>query len=81
MNNSDGLQCKDEERIPNGVFQFAFSNFQNSSFAVLAANHLLVPVANCIVIETVSNIAPNLFPFTNTMSATNSRRFCTVRSP
>jgi hypothetical protein len=66
--------------LGDGVFQFAFSNFQNSFFTVLSTTDLFLPVTNWTIVGTASNIAPNLFQFTDTQ-ATNSQRYYTVRSP
>jgi sugar lactone lactonase YvrE len=65
----------------NGVFQFAFSNFANSSFTVLSTGNLLLPMSNWTAIGPASNIGPNLFEFTDTNPPTDSQRFYRVRSP
>jgi hypothetical protein len=64
----------------NGVFQLAFGDTQSSSFTVLSTTNLLLPVTNWSVVGTASNIAPNLFQFTDTQ-ATNSQRYYRVVSP
>jgi len=64
----------------NGVFQFAFGNTQSASFTVLSATNLSLPLSNWTVVGTASNIAPELFEFTDPQ-ATNPQRFYRVRSP
>lgn len=66
---------------PNGVFQFAFSNFQNSTFTVLSSTNMLLPVTNWAAIGTASNIGPNFFQYTDTNAPTDSQRFYRIRSP
>jgi hypothetical protein len=64
----------------NGVFQFAFGDTQNTSFTVLSATNLSLPLSNWTVVGSASNIGPDLFQFTDPQ-ATNTQRFYSVRSP
>ena len=64
----------------NSTFQFAFSNFQNSSFTVLSTTNLMLPVSSWTLVGTASNIAPDYYQFTDTQ-ASGPQRFYRVRSP
>ncbi|HEV7926887.1 MAG TPA: BACON domain-containing carbohydrate-binding protein [Verrucomicrobiae bacterium] len=64
-----------------GVFQFAFADTQNSTFTVLSTSNLSSPLSNWAVTGTASNIAPNLFQFTDTNPATDLQRYYYLRSP
>jgi hypothetical protein len=65
----------------NGAFQFAFGNSENVSFTVLASTNLSLPLTNWSVIGTASNIAPELFEFTDPDASNNAQRFYGIRSP
>jgi hypothetical protein len=68
--------------LGNGTFQFAINNnTPGASFTVLSTTNLALPLADWTVVATASNIASNLFQFTDATPATNSQRFYTVRSP
>jgi hypothetical protein len=70
-------------RLGNGAFQFAFSNFSDISFSVLATTNLESPL------NLWSNLGAALeipvgsgqFQFTDPQSTNNAKRFYRVRSP
>jgi hypothetical protein len=65
----------------NGALQFAFGDTQNSSFTVISATNLFLPLSNWTVVGTASNIAPELFEFTTQPATNEPQRYYTVRSP
>ena len=68
--------------LPNGHFQFSFTNnspVTNLTFTVLSTTNVTAPLTNWTVVGTASNIAPNLFQFTDPQPA-SSQRYYSVRS-
>jgi hypothetical protein len=66
--------------LPNGAFQFSFTN-QGSSFTVLSATDVSLPLSNWTVVGSPSNVAPGVFQFTTSPAANDAQRFFRVRSP
>jgi streptogramin lyase len=67
--------------LENGVIQFAFTNAESASFAVLSTTNLLLPLSNWTVIGSASNIAPESFEFTDLQATNDTQRFYRIRSP
>jgi DNA-binding beta-propeller fold protein YncE len=63
----------------NGMF-LAFGT-PESSFTVLFATNLIMPVSDWTILGTASNIGPSLFEFTDTNVPSYSQGFYRVRSP
>src|SRR5262249_29676537 len=66
--------------LPNGAFQFSFTN-QGASFTVLSATNVSLPLSNWTVVGAPSNVAPGVFQFTTSPATNDSQRFFRVRSP
>jgi hypothetical protein len=67
-------------RLPNGAFQFGFSNVSGASFSSFATTNLSIPSSSWTPLGNVNEVAPGHFQFTD--SATNlPQRFYQVRSP
>lgn len=67
-------------KLPDGSFQFGFSNVAGASFSAFATTNLSIPSGNWNLLGSANEIAPGHFQFTD--SATNlPQRFYQVRSP
>jgi hypothetical protein len=66
--------------LPNGSFQFSFTN-QGASFTVLSATNVSLPLSNWTVVGAPSNVAPGVFQFTTLPATNDAQRFFRVRSP
>ena len=66
--------------LPNGAFQFSFTN-QGASFTVLSSTNISLPLSNWTVLGSPSNVAPGVFQFTTSPATNDARRFFRVRSP
>jgi sugar lactone lactonase YvrE len=69
------------QMLQNGVVQFAFTNDETASFTVLSTTNLFLPMSNWTVIGSASNIAPQLFEFTDSQLTNSAERFYRIRSP
>ena len=68
--------------LPDGHFQLSFTNnspVTNLTFTVLSTTNVAAPLTNWTVVGTASNIAPNLFQFTDPQPA-SSQRYYSVHS-
>jgi hypothetical protein len=63
--------------LPNGAFQFAYSNSDGRTFSVFASTNLF----DWTPIGTATQIAPNSFQFTDQNATNIPRRFYQLRSP
>jgi len=68
-------------RLPNGDFQFAFSNTNCATFTVLATTNMALPLSNWTVLGSVPEISPGQFQFTDPQATNSAQRFYRVRSP
>ncbi len=66
--------------LPNGAFQFSFTN-QGASFTVLSATNIFLPLSNWTIVGSPSNVAPGVFQFTTSPATNGAQRFFRVRSP
>ena len=66
--------------LPNGSFQFTFTNSPGTTFTVLATTNLALPLAQWINVGTVSNSSPGIYQFT-TQPLTNAQEFYQVIWP
>jgi hypothetical protein len=66
--------------LPNGAFQFSFTN-QGASFIVLSATNISLPLSDWTVMGVPSNVAPGVFQFTTPLATNDAQRFFRVRSP
>ena len=67
--------------LPNGSFQFAFTNTPSSSFTVLAATNPALSPAGWTVLGGLTEISPGQYQFTDPQATNNPQRFYRVRSP
>ena len=68
-------------KLANGAFQFSFGYNSGTSFTVLCAASLSLPVANWTVLGVATEIAPGQFQFTDLQATNSARRFYRLRSP
>ena len=71
----------DSKRLPNGAFQFAFTNNTGATFTVLSSTNLSLSPTNWTVVGTPTNNGSGLFLFTTQPLANDTKRFYRVRSP
>jgi hypothetical protein len=68
-------------RLPNGAFQFAFTNTPGATFTALAATNLSLPLSVWTILGNPNEISPGKFQFTDPQAPSNPQRFYRVRSP
>ncbi|HTL17068.1 MAG TPA: hypothetical protein VL793_07515 [Patescibacteria group bacterium] len=67
--------------LPDGTFQFAFSNASGANFSVYATTNLSTPPANWTKLGNVPEIAPGQYQFADPQSKTESSLFYRVSQP
>ena len=67
--------------LPDGSFQFAFTNRPGVFFDVLMATNLALPLTNWTVLGSVAEVSPGQFQFTDSQVTNSFPRFYRVRSP
>jgi hypothetical protein len=67
--------------LPDGTFQFSFTNIPGTHFTVLGTPDLSLPLSNWTVFSNVLESPPGQFQFTDPQATTNAQRFYRVRSP
>jgi hypothetical protein len=67
--------------LPDGSFQFGFSNIVGGAFSVLTATNLTQPLSNWTAIGAVTEVSPGKFQFTNSEATNNPWRFYRVAGP
>jgi len=67
--------------LPNGAFQFAFTNNTGATFTVLSSTNASLALTNWTVIGTPTNNGSGLFLFTTQPTTNDGLRFYRVRSP
>jgi hypothetical protein len=68
-------------RLPNGSFQFSFATTPGTTFTVLGANDISLPLSDWIVLGSAMEVSAGQFQFTDAQAPNNSRRFYRVSSP
>jgi hypothetical protein len=68
-------------RLPNGSFQFSFTNTPGTIFTVLAANDISLPLSDWTVLGSPAEVFAGQFQFTDSQAPNNSPWFYRVRSP
>jgi hypothetical protein len=66
--------------LPNGNFQFTFTNFPAASFTVLSSSELALPLSNWTVVGVAIETSLGNYQFTDSATA-DLARFYVVRSP
>ena len=67
--------------LPNGAFQFSFTNNTSATFTVLSSTDLLLSSTDWNVIGTLTNNGSGLFLFTSEPLTKDAKRFYRVKSP
>ncbi len=67
--------------LPDGSFQFAFTNTPGVPFEVLMTTNLALPLTNWTVLGSVTEVSTGKFQFTDSQATNSFRRFYRVRSP
>jgi WD40 repeat protein len=67
-------------KLPDGVFQFAFTGAAEGTNIVLATTNPELPVASWEVLGTVPEFSPGLYLFSDPQAVNNPQRFYRVRS-
>ncbi len=67
--------------LPNGSFQFGFSNTPGALFTALASSDVQLPLGNWSVMGSVTEVSPGQFQFTDTQPINGPQRYYRVRSP
>jgi hypothetical protein len=68
-------------RLPNGSFQFGFTNTPGLSFNVLMVTNAALPATNWTSLGAATEISPGQFQFTDSQTTNSLRRFYRVLSP
>jgi hypothetical protein len=75
------IRLTDPIMLPDGTFQFSFTNTPGVSFTVLGTEDLSQSVTNWTVVGAPIEVAPGQFQFIDTLAPNSSAKFYSVRSP
>jgi hypothetical protein len=75
------IRMTDPIMLPDGTFQFAFTNTPGASFTVLGTEDLSQSVTNWTVLGTATEIAPGQFQYIDVLAPNSPAKFYSVRSP
>lgn len=67
--------------LPDGSFQFGFTNTPGMSFTAFRSTNVSLPLSNWITLGPIFDDPPGQFQFTDTPPVEESQRFYRVRSP
>jgi hypothetical protein len=67
-------------KLPNGAFQFAFTNAAGAAFTALASTNVSLPLINWTPLGAVTEISSGNFQFTDSQAMMHSQRFYAVRA-
>jgi alpha-tubulin suppressor-like RCC1 family protein len=67
--------------LPNGSFQFNFTNLPGEPASVVATTNPVLPLSQWTVLTGLTEVTPGSFQFIDTQAARNPARFYRVRSP
>jgi len=67
--------------LPNGAFQFGFSNTPGVPFTALASTNVALPIGEWIILGPVTEVGVGQYQFTDPQAVDAPRRFYNVRSP
>ncbi len=67
--------------LPDGAFQFAFTNVPGLSFTAFATTNVTQPFSSGLDLGAVAEVSPGQFQFTDPQATNDSQRFYRVRSP
>jgi hypothetical protein len=68
-------------KLPDGSFQFQFTNTPGALFTVLTATNLAASPASWTPLGGPMEVSPGQFQFTDAQAGTNARAFYRVQSP
>jgi hypothetical protein len=71
----------DMVKLPNGTFQFSFTNEPAMLYSVWTTSDLTKPFSQWTLAGTPTEISPGQYQFTDTQSATSAHKFYRVSSP
>lgn len=69
------------QKLPNGSFQFAFSNIAGAPFSVLTTTNLALPLSNWSALGSVTETSPGHFQFTDAQATNSPQQFYRAASP
>jgi outer membrane protein assembly factor BamB len=67
--------------MPNGAFQFSFSNTPGMSFSAFATTNATAPLPFWVSLGSVPEISPGQFQFTDAQATNSAQRYYLVRTP
>ena len=67
--------------LPNGSFQFSFTNTPDASFKVFAATNPALPTTEWTFVGTATQLSPGQYQCTDPQATATTRRFYCVRCP
>ncbi len=68
-------------RLPDGTFQFGFTNLPGMSFSVVASTNVNAPLASWPVLGAVTEVSGGQYQFVDTQATNSTQSFYRVRSP
>ncbi len=74
------IQLSNPVKLPDGSFEFGFTNVPGATFTVLAASSPTLPSSNWTPLGNTMEVSPGSYRFVDTQARTNSARFYRVRS-
>jgi hypothetical protein len=67
--------------LPNGSFQFSFTNTPGAILGALVSTNLSLPLTNWTPLGGVTEISPGNFQFTDPSASSNSQKYYILRAP
>ncbi|MBI3851026.1 MAG: hypothetical protein HY298_12225 [Verrucomicrobia bacterium] len=68
-------------KLPNGAFQFAFTNTPGATLTVLATTNLSLSLSNWTLLGWATETSSGQFQFTDSQATNGGQRFYRVRWP
>jgi hypothetical protein len=65
--------------LPNGTFQFSFTNVSGMAFTALATTNVTSSISNWTTLGSATEISPGQYQFNDPQATTDLRRFYRVR--
>lgn len=75
------IVLNNEATMPDGSFQFAFTNVSGATFTALAATNLSLSESNWVELGPITETSPGQFQFTDPQATNSEQQFYRVRSP
>jgi hypothetical protein len=80
-NNAAPFQLFGLNVTTNGSLQFSFTNDPTSTFTILSATNVALPLTNWDILGTPSNLGSGQFQYTTPLSTNDQQRYYRIRSP